>query len=112
MPYIKVETNTSVPDTGLFLKKLSAQAAEFLGKPEQYIMTALHNNTPMLFAGSSEPTLFMECKSIGLSEGQTKELSRAFCTFFDAELGIPADRVYIEFSPASGALWGFNMGTF
>ncbi|HOF84187.1 MAG TPA: phenylpyruvate tautomerase MIF-related protein [Treponemataceae bacterium] len=112
MPYIKVETNGQIPDTGLFLEKLSARAAEILGKPERYIMTALHKNTSMFFAGSNMPTLFMECKSIGLSEAQTKDLSRAFCKFVESELGIPADRVYIEFTGASGAMWGFNNDTF
>jgi phenylpyruvate tautomerase len=112
MPYIKVETNGPVPDAEMFLEKLSARTAEILGKPEQYIMTTLNKNPTMLFAGSNLPAIFMECKSIGLPKDQTKELSRAFSTFFETELGIPADRVYIEFSSAERAMWGFNGGTF
>jgi phenylpyruvate tautomerase PptA (4-oxalocrotonate tautomerase family) len=112
MPYIKIQTNSEVSNRTDFLKKLSALSAEKIGKPESYVMTALDPKTDMTFGGSGEPAAFIECKSIGLSGGQTKTLSSALCSFCESELGIPQDRVYIEFAGSPGNMWGWKGGTF
>ncbi len=112
MPYIKIQTNSEVSNSTDFLKKLSALSAEKIGKPESYVMTALDPKTDMTFGGSDEPAAFIECKSIGLSGGQTKALSAALCSFCESELGIPQARVYIEFAGSPGNMWGWKGGTF
>ncbi|MCK5919804.1 MAG: hypothetical protein KAG66_02615, partial [Methylococcales bacterium] len=40
------------------------------------------------------------------------EYSRALCELVENELGIPADRIYIEFSNPERHMWGWNEGTF
>ncbi len=112
MPYIKVQTNQKVEKKEKLLKKLSAQMAEKLGKPESYIMTALEAEVKMTFGGSTEKTAFIEVKSIGLKESMTEELSQIICSFAEKELGINKNRVYIEFADAPGSMWGWNGGTF
>jgi len=112
MPFIKVQTNQKVKKEEELLKKLSAEMAEQLGKPESYIMTALEANLKMTFGGSTEKTAFIEVKSIGLKQSMTEELSQFICEFIEQELEIEQDRIYIEFADAPGAMWGWDGGTF
>ncbi len=112
MPYVRLQTNTTVEDAAALLKKLSATAAAGLGKPEAYVQTALDDRRPMTFAGSDAPTAFIECKSIGLSDNQTAGLSAALSAFCSEEMNIPDDRVYIEFADAKGKMWGWRGSTF
>lgn len=112
MPYIKIQTNVEVADKQELLKKLSSAASSGIGKPETYIMTAFSLVEAMTFGGTTEPAVFIECKSIGLKEDQTAELSNLLCSFCKDELNVPKDRVYIEFSSALGVMWGWDGRTF
>lgn len=114
MPYLKIQTNQPVDAERAyrFIKSASQLVAEGLGKPERYVMVALEPPVPMVFAGDDNPAAFLELKSIGLSEGQTPKLSENLCHLVTSELGIPVDRVYIEFQDAPRKMWGWNGGTF
>jgi phenylpyruvate tautomerase PptA (4-oxalocrotonate tautomerase family) len=114
MPLLKIQTNVAVapdrrPD---LLASASRAVARILGKPERYVMVALEDGTPMLFGGSDAPCLYMELKSIGLPDDRTAEFSRELCKSVGTALGIPADRIYIEFAGAEPHLWGWNGETF
>ncbi len=111
MPYIKIQTNKSVNNQQEILKRLSALSAELLNKPEQYIMTAFENSE-MTFAGTSEPAMFVEVKSIGLDSSKTDDITKSLCEFFENEVGVCKDRINIEFSNAVGSMWGWNSKTF
>lgn len=114
MPYLKIQTNHEI-DAGRsadFIKSASRLVADGLGKPERYVMVALEPPVPMVFAGSDAPTVFMELKSIGLPESKTAGLSDSLCKLVNTELGVPADRVYIEFQDAPRKMWGWDGGTF
>jgi phenylpyruvate tautomerase PptA (4-oxalocrotonate tautomerase family) len=55
----------------------------------------------------------VEVKSIGsMSPAQTKAMSQDFCQVINEKLGVPANRIYIEFADAKGAMWGWNSSTF
>lgn len=115
MPLIQVKTSAT-PDgdqvTGL-LKQLSASLAKHTSKPESYVMTVLEGGQPMTFGGTSDPTCYVEVKSIGsMTSQQTKAMSQDFCSQIEQALGVPANRIYIEFNDAKGAMWGWNGGTF
>ena len=114
MPYLQIQTNTDVKpeQQGTLLANASQTIAQALGKPENYAMVALQANTPMLFAGTNQPTAFLVLKSIRLPTASTTELSQKLCTFIEDTLKIPKDRVYIEFVNAEAALWGWNGRTF
>lgn len=114
MPYLKIETNVELaPDQRQqLLSESSRRAAELLGKPERYVMVSLTDGHPMLFGGTDAPLVYMEFKSIGLPESQTAELSSALAALMTDRLGVPADRVYIEFANAARHLWGWNGATF
>lgn len=116
MPLIKVQTSISSPeqaDVNALLKTLSASLAKHTGKPESYVMTAFEPDVPMTFGGTTDPVCYIEVKSVGtMSSSQTKTMSQDFCSQISQSLGVPADRTYIEFSDAKGAMWGWNGSTF
>ncbi|MDA0672540.1 MAG: phenylpyruvate tautomerase MIF-related protein [Cyanobacteria bacterium] len=115
MPLIKVQTSLSTPaktEVETLLKELSSSLASHLGKPESYVMTAFEGDIPMTFGGSTEPTCYIEIKSVGTMGSKTKPMSQDFCSKIEAALGIPKDRTYIEFADAQGAMWGWNGRTF
>ncbi|MEJ2359824.1 MAG: phenylpyruvate tautomerase MIF-related protein [Gammaproteobacteria bacterium] len=114
MPYLKIQTNHTIDAdrSADLIQSASRLVADGLGKPERYVMVALEPPVPMVFAGSPEPTVFMELKSIGLPESKTAQLSESLCQLINSELGVPADRVYIEFQDAPRKMWGWDSGTF
>lgn len=114
MPLLKIETNQPL-DTDVQTRltgKASQQVAALLGKPERYVMVSLQVNPAMLFGGNNDPLAYLELKSIGLPEARTAELSQALAELMNSELGLPAERVYIEFADAPRNMWGWNGGTF
>ncbi|MGL5080721.1 MAG: phenylpyruvate tautomerase MIF-related protein [Microcoleaceae cyanobacterium] len=115
MPLIKVQTSVPTPgkpEVESLLKTLSASLAQQLEKPESYVMTIFEPDVPMTFAGTTDPVCYLEIKSIGLPTEKTKAMSQEFCQQIHRALGVPVNRIYIEFASASGALWGWNSTTF
>jgi phenylpyruvate tautomerase PptA (4-oxalocrotonate tautomerase family) len=116
MPLIKLQTSVVAPKKtaveGL-LKTISAKLARHLGKPESYVMTAFESEIAMTFAGTVEPVCYIEVKSIGsMSPAQTQAMSQDFCQVVNEKLGVPINRIYIEFADAKGSMWGWNGSTF
>ena len=114
MPYLKIQTNKPLTEESVkqLLIKASCQVANELGKPEKYVMVELAVNTSMIFSGNDEPCAYVEMKSIGLPESQTQHLSQLLCTLLAQQLGIAADRIYIEFIDIPRKFWGWNSSTF
>ncbi len=116
MPLIKVQTSADAPANNAvvdLLKDLSQSLAQHLGKPESYVMTAFESGLPMTFAGTTEPTCYIEIKSVGTMGGtKTKAMSQDFCAKVETALGVPANRTYIGFTDSPGAMWGWNGSTF
>lgn len=116
MPLIKVQTSVSAPqkaEVEAMLLSLSGKLAKHLGKPESYVMTAFEPGISMTFAGTTDPVCYVEVKSIGsIKPDQTEAMSRDFCQQINQSLGVPKNRIYIEFADAKGAMWGWNGTTF
>jgi len=114
MPLLKIQTNQTIDAERqkALISKASREVADMLGKPERYVMVSLEHNPAMLFGGSDDPLAYLELKSIGLPESKTAALSAALAGLLNSELGLSADRVYIEFADAPRAMWGWNGGTF
>lgn len=114
MPLLKIQTNKPL-DT-VAGKSLAAAAstsvAGMLGKPERYVMVSVEHNPAMLFGGDDAPLAYLELKSIGLPENRTAQFSATLTDLVEQQLGIPAERVYIEFADALRHLWGWDGGTF
>ena len=114
MPLINIQASVpAVADANSLLQELSSKLAELLGKPEKYVMTSLQCGVPMTFSGNTEPTCYVEVKSIGALDGSlTQEVSELVCGHIEQNLGIPADRTYIGFEDVPARLWGWNGSTF
>jgi hypothetical protein len=114
MPVLWIQTNVGLPQhrRDELLARLSGELATALGKPERYVMVILDLDRPMLFAKRDTPAAYLELKSLGLSEDQTTGLSQLLCRLMESELGIPQDRVYIEFANPPRPFFGWNGGTF
>jgi translation initiation factor 6 (eIF-6) len=46
-----------------------------------------------------------------MNSDQTQAMSNDFCQEVENHLGVPANRTYIEFAEAKGAMWGWNSST-
>jgi phenylpyruvate tautomerase len=116
MPLIQVKTSIAQPDKAIveqLLKSLSAELAKQVSKPESYVMTAFEAAVPMTFGGTFDPVCYMEVKNIGtMKPNQTLAMSQSFSQKINQILGIPVNRIYIEFADAKGAMWGWNGSTF
>ncbi len=116
MPFINVYTSAPPPApdrADALLRTLSRTLAAELQKPESYVMTCLMPPTRMTFAGTEAPACYAELKNIGaLSPSDTARLSRTLCGVLERELGVPKNRIYIEFSSIESHLFGFNGETF
>ena len=111
MPLINVRTSLpSVSDADGLLKALSSTLAQQTGKPEAYVMTLLEVGVPMTFAGSPEPSAYVEIKSIGALKPPA--MTATFCELISERTGIPANRIYIGFDDVKASAWGWNGNTF
>jgi phenylpyruvate tautomerase len=101
------------PALSQMLKSFSSLLAHELGKPERYVMVGLAPSMQMSFAGSREPACYAELKNVGeLGQDKVEHLSEVLCEAIAKALALPRNRIYIEFTNADGALWGFDGGTF
>jgi phenylpyruvate tautomerase len=116
MPLLNLFSSATQPDElalASMLKSLSTLLAHELGKPERYVMVGLAPRMEMSFAGSREPACYAEFKNVGqLPDEKIEHLSQVLCAAIASALALPQDRIYIEFTNADGALWGFDGGTF
>lgn len=114
MPYFSIETNRKfeTAETQEAMKKASSLLAGLLGKPESYVMISIKPNTPLIFAGTDAPAAFVRLKSIGLAKDRCAEFSEKICAFIEKDLGVPKDRVFIDFKDLERSTFGWNGGTF
>lgn len=115
MPLIQVFPSVEVPESRVapLLRTLSSTLSELLQKPERYVMTRLAPKASMTFGGTTEPCCYAEVKSIGtMSPELTEKLSGELTRAITESLGIPSQRVYIEFADSEAHLWGYDGGTF
>jgi hypothetical protein len=114
MPLLKITTSVPpAPEHGKLLANLSHLIANRLEKPESYVMTSIEHPTLMTFAGTTDPVCYAELKNVGRFRPElTQRLSGELCERLSSGLGVPKDRIYIEFGDAEGYLWGHDGNTF
>lgn len=94
------------------VSKVSQLCSEALGKPEQYMVVNLEYSQTMIFGGSFMPTAFIELRSIHLPPEAPAKLSPLICNLINDEVGISAERIYINFKDMPPENWGWNGKTF
>ena len=114
MPLLKVETSVALSDEkrkGL-LSSLSEIVAKTIGKPEQYVMVSI-NSAAMLMSAKPGDAAFVDVRSIGgLSNDVNRQLSQQVCALLKESLGIPPERVYLNFTDVEAEDWGWKGNTF
>jgi len=68
-------------------------------------MTMLKTAVPMTSGTSSEPSVFIQIRSIGALRPAV--MRAAFCNLISSRLGIPASCIYIQFEDVEAASWGW-----
>ena len=114
MPLLKLQINVSVAQAkhAELLTGMSKLVAHAIGKPEQYVMVALEEG-PILMSGKEGPAAFADVRSIGGLNGKVnREISQNLCVLLNKTLGIPANRVYLNFADIAAGDWGSNGSTF
>jgi phenylpyruvate tautomerase len=115
MPLIRIDTNRQLmaEERGQLGETLSRIAAEVIGKPEAYVQTIVPTHAAtMRHGGADGPAAFVEVRSIGgLGPAVNRRLAERICAAL-AGLGIPRDRVYLNFLDVAAADWGHDGTTF
>lgn len=112
MPVLKIQTNVQYEEKQQLMKEATDLLSGLLSKPEKFIMVHLETNLHMMFGGNLSGLVYVELKSIGLPEDQTKQFSEALSAFLTEKFGVPASRIYIEFKDVKRHLFGWNGSTF
>jgi phenylpyruvate tautomerase len=114
MPLLKLETTVPLSEEKgkPLLAALSKTVAATIGKPEQYVMVAA-SQSAMLMSGKAGEAAFLDIRSIGGLNGETnRKLSQQISKLLKDSLGIPSDRVYLNFTDVEAGNWGWNGSTF
>ena len=114
MPHLRITTSKSMDADRKhnLLKAASKMVATELGKPEDYMMVSMECPISMLFAGTEEPSAFLDLRSIGLPEAKAGELAKLLCGLMESQTGVRADRTYVTFTDIKPSMWGWNGETF
>ena len=114
MPLLKLETTVLIPEDKqkTLLSSLSKAVAETIGKPEQYVMVTI-SQAAMAMSGTPGNAAFVDIRSIGgLTSSVNRKLSEQICKLLNDSLGIPPDRVYLNFAEVDAGNWAWHGSTF
>jgi phenylpyruvate tautomerase len=114
MPYIFVTTNVNVDAKASehLLSSLTDLVITKLGKPKEYVQVAVNGGQSMQFAGTGEPTAFVELRALGLSDEAAKLVAPELTTVIGEALSISPDRIFINLLDVPRSRWGWNGATF
>ena len=114
MPLLKLKTNVALADEKkqALLASLSKIVAGTIGKPEQYVMVVV-SPAAILMSGKAGDAAFVDIRSIGgLSDAVNRQLAQKICKLLSESLGVPPDRIYLNFTDVPAGNWGWNGDTF
>lgn len=114
MPLLKLETTVPLADEkrNALLVALSKIVAQTIGKPEQYVMVTI-SPAAILMSGKAGPACFIDIRSIGGLTGEVNEkLTREVCQTLNEMLGVPPERIYLNFTDVAASDWGWKGNTF
>jgi phenylpyruvate tautomerase PptA (4-oxalocrotonate tautomerase family) len=114
MPLLKLETTVALADDKkqALLASLSKIVAGTIGKPEQYVMVVV-NPAAFLMSGKPGEAAFVDVRSIGGLSGEVnRQLAQKIGDLLNESLGVPPDRIYLNFTDVAAANWGWDGDTF
>ncbi|OPL18026.1 MAG: hypothetical protein AVO35_07655 [Candidatus Aegiribacteria sp. MLS_C] len=114
MPLLRLTTGVlqDPVDTEGITSKLSGIVSDVLGKPEEYVMTVLSEESVSM-SGKAGPAALVEIYSIGgLGPHVNGTLASRVTEFLSGELPLSPDRIYVIFSDVPGEDWARAGRTF
>lgn len=114
MPLLKLETTVSLDEQtrASLLAALSRTMAESTGKPEEYVMVTA-SQASIQMSGKPGNAAFVDIRGIGGLGGEVnRQLTQKICHLLNQSLGVPPNRVYLNFTDVEGQNWGWNGNTF
>ena len=114
MPLLKLETTVVLSEDKRksLLASLSKAVADATGKPEQYVMVTI-SQAAIVMSGKSGDAAFVDIRGIGGLSGEVnRKLSQQVCKLLTDSVGVPADRIYLNFTEIDAGNWGWNGSTF
>ena len=114
MPLLKLETTVALADDKkqALLASLSKIVAGTIGKPEQYVMVVI-SPAAIFMSGKPGSAAFVDVRSIGgLGGNVNQQLAQKIGGLLKESLGVPSDRVYLNFTDVPAANWGWSGDTF
>ncbi|KAM9329013.1 macrophage migration inhibitory factor [Gastrophryne carolinensis] len=114
MPTFQLFTNVAkdaIPED--LLGHLTEQLAKATCKPSEYIAVHIAPDQIMSFGGSTEPCGVASLSSIGKIGGtQNKSYTKLISDILSKKLGIPCNRLYINYHDLNPTCVGWNNSTF
>uniref|UniRef100_A0A7E4V2C6 Macrophage migration inhibitory factor n=1 Tax=Panagrellus redivivus TaxID=6233 RepID=A0A7E4V2C6_PANRE len=113
MPFVHFVTNLPADRLGPTFNQIFNQVLADAIPEKPYELFAINTvaNATLTFGGSSEPAAVVHIKAYGIyTPEKNVEYSKAICTFL-ADVGIPGERVLIDFSDLPASHCGFNFTT-
>lgn len=113
MPFINTNYSSSItPEQEEKIKSALGKAVSILGKSESWLMVGFEPDCSLYFKGEkSEKIAFVEVSLFGsASRAAYDKMTAEICKILGDVLGVPADKVYVKYSPTDN--WGWNGGNF
>ncbi|KPI89531.1 macrophage migration inhibitory factor-like protein (MIF2) [Leptomonas seymouri] len=98
MPFIHTTVSTKLDNAkrANLSKAFKAICREALGKPEDFVMTAFNDDTPIEFQNSTEPAAHIRVEVLGTyAPTAPAKVTPAITAAVAKECGIPAARIYV-----------------
>lgn len=114
MPLLRIETNVSLAKDQVqhLMESLTELISSALNKPKRFVQIIVDQSKQMSFAGTQEPTAYLELRSLGLT-GEKIELAASELTrWISNTLGIGPERIFINFIELDRAHWAWCGKTF
>ena len=110
MPFINAKVTLSIDDNKkeFIQSKLTDFVADSLTKPKKFIMVNIEDNQQIWFAGEKlKNGAFVSVRLMGnVSKAAYSNLTKKICDFFESELNIHSENIYVTFHPVE--FWGWN----
>lgn len=113
MPFIDSKITVSVSDEKKEkIKSEIGKAISILHKPESYLMVGINDNYDLWFAGEKlQKGAYVSVDVFGdINAADSSKMSGVICDVLNNELGIPDDKVYVEYRGTHN--WGWNGSNF
>lgn len=109
MPFVNTKVTVKITEEQeKTLKEEMGKAMSLVGKSEAYLMVGFEDNCRLWFGGNNDgETAFVDIALLGsVSKENATLLTKEICSVINRVLSIPADRVYVKFTPTE--VWGYN----